>query len=119
EPFENPRTLVGLGLMGDTRDDEFLGDFVGEVVVRGENDRAVVVMAFEQRIQRVEFLRRSAREFFGTLLSDQRSTAVRIVGSVRKELLIALGFPEIEVVRIDIFAVETVFLVVLGAFVVS
>jgi hypothetical protein len=57
--------------MGDTRDDELLGDLVGEVVVRGEDDRAVVVMAFEQRIQRIEFLRRGAREFLGALLGDQ------------------------------------------------
>ena len=54
--------------MSDAGNDELLGDLVGEVVVRSEDDRTVVVMAFEQRI---EFLRRGAREFLGALLGDQ------------------------------------------------
>ena len=57
--------------MSDAGNDELLGDLVGEVVVRSEDDRTVVVMAFEQRIQRIEFLRRGAREFLGALLGDQ------------------------------------------------
>ena len=105
--------------MSDAGDNELLGDRVGELVVRGEDDRSVVVMALEQRVERVEFLRGGAREFLGALLGDQCAAAVRVVGGVREELLIALGFPEIEIVRIDVLAIEAVLLVVLGTFVVG
>ena len=105
--------------MGDAGDDELLGYLVGEVVVRGEDDRPVVVMAFEQRVERIEFLRGRTREFLGSLLGNQRSPAVRIVGGVREELLVALGFPEVEIVRIDVLAIDAVLLVVLGTFVVG
>ena len=105
--------------MSDAGDNELLGDLVGEVVVRGEDDRPGVVMAFEQRVERIEFLRRRPCEFLGTLLGNQCAAAIRIVRSVCKKFLIALSLPKIEVVCIDVLAIEAVLLVVLGTFVVG
>lgn len=47
ELVENFGVFVGVGLVCDIWENEFLGDVVGEVVVGGEDDDVIVVVMFE------------------------------------------------------------------------
>jgi len=76
--------------VGDAGDDEFLRDVVGEVVVRGEDDGAVIVMPFDEIVERVEFLRGCAGDSFGALLGDECPAALWVVGGSFEELRIAV-----------------------------
>ena len=102
--------------MGNARDNELSGDIVGKVVVRGEDDNPVVVVAFEEVVECVEFLVRCASNAFGTLLCDKRSSALWVVGRTFEKLRIALLFPEVEVVTVDVISVELLLVVVLSPF---
>ena len=57
--------------MRDTGDDELLGDVVSEVIVRSEDYGAVVVMTFDEVVERVEFLLGCPGESFGSLLGNE------------------------------------------------
>jgi len=54
----------------DAGNNELLGDFVGEVVVRGENDRSVLVVPFQEIIECVEFLLSAVRAIFRLVASQ-------------------------------------------------
>jgi len=98
--------------VGDAGDDEFLRDVVGEVVVRGEDDGAVIVMPFDEIVERVEFLFGGSGDSLGTLLGDERPPPLRVVGRAFEELRIAVLLPEVELVAVNVIAVELVLLVV-------
>jgi len=117
EPFENLGAFIGLRLVGDTGNDELLGDVVGEVVVGGEDDRPVVVMALDEIVERVEFLFGGASDSLGPLLGDECPSALRVVGGTLEELLVALLFPEVELVAVDVVTIDLVLFVVLLALV--
>ena len=92
-----------------------MGDVVGEVVVGGEDDSPVVVVASQQVVERVEFLPSGAGDFLGTLLGDEGTASMRVVGCPLQELLVTVFFPDVEVVVVHVVAVNLVLLVVLFA----
>ncbi|ELY41185.1 hypothetical protein C495_16850 [Natronorubrum sulfidifaciens JCM 14089] len=94
--------------MGNAGDYELLRDFVGEVIVRSENNRAVVVVTFEQVIECLEFFLCCSGNAFGALLGDECPPSLWIVGRSFEELLVALLFPEVELVAIDVVAIGLV-----------
>ena len=68
-------------------------DVVGEVVVGSKDDGAVVVVALEQVIERVEFLFGCPGDPLGALLRDECPSSLRVIRGALEELRVALLLP--------------------------
>jgi hypothetical protein len=70
ESVQNLRSLLHFRLVSNAGNHELLREIVGEVVVRGGDDSTVIVMAFQQVIERIQFLRSCTSNLFSTLLRE-------------------------------------------------